>query len=138
MIKNPKDVEDVFAKSTCLYSKVEVDAAIDKMAESITEQISSTIYLLSLFVFTEVVLLLLLLFYLASPLRQGSTYKDPCGAVFQDEAWACEVHSNPQSTYPKIHLYVWDVLAYAVQHPAKLHFLVNIFDTAIVHLPSTL
>ncbi len=42
MIKNPKDVEDVFAKSTCLYSKAEVDAALDKMAKSITEKIAES------------------------------------------------------------------------------------------------
>ena len=36
----PDDIRDVFAKATCLYSKAEVDAALDKMATEISYKLS--------------------------------------------------------------------------------------------------
>ena len=36
----PNHIRDVLAKSTCIYSKTEVDVALDKMAHEISERIS--------------------------------------------------------------------------------------------------
>lgn len=36
----PNHIRDVLAKSTCIYSKTEVDAALDKMAHEISEHLS--------------------------------------------------------------------------------------------------
>lgn len=36
----PDHIRDVFAKATCLFSKIEVEAALDQMAVDITDQLS--------------------------------------------------------------------------------------------------
>ena len=38
----PDDIRQVFAKSTCLYTKNQVDAALDKMATEISYRLSNT------------------------------------------------------------------------------------------------
>ena len=38
----PKQIREVYAKATCLYSRAEVDAAIDKMAHEIHNQVQDS------------------------------------------------------------------------------------------------
>lgn len=38
----PEHIREVFAKSTCLYSKKEVEAALDRMAEAISQSLSQS------------------------------------------------------------------------------------------------
>lgn len=40
MIKIPEDIKGVFEKATCIYSKKEVEEALDQMALKITEKVS--------------------------------------------------------------------------------------------------
>lgn len=42
MIKIPQDIQSVFNKATCIYSKDQVEQAIDKMAAKITEAVSES------------------------------------------------------------------------------------------------
>lgn len=42
VIKIPEDVQSVFDKATCIYSKQEVEAAIDKMALQITKAVADS------------------------------------------------------------------------------------------------
>ncbi len=38
----PEDIRDVFAKATCLYSKSEIDSALDRMATAISYRLAHT------------------------------------------------------------------------------------------------
>ena len=38
----PEHIKDIFARSTCFYTKPEVEAAIDKMAEAITHELADS------------------------------------------------------------------------------------------------
>ena len=38
----PSHIREVFAKATCLYSKTEVDAALDRMATAISYRLAHT------------------------------------------------------------------------------------------------